>query len=154
MSANPFVPDGFTAPRELATDRFRLEPLGGQHNEADHAAWTSSIDHIRSTPGFESRDWPPAEGMPLERNLDDLVRHADDFERRTGFTYTVLEPGSGDVIGCLYIYPSRKKEGEVDVRSWVRADHAELDAPLYEAVSDWLVREWPFPADAVVYAGR
>src|SRR4051812_5367043 len=100
MAANTCVPDDFTAPRELVTERFRLEPLGGRHNEADYAAWTSSIDHIRSTPGFEGRDWPPAEGMPLEQNLDDLVRHSDDFERRTGFTYTVLEPGSGEVIGC------------------------------------------------------
>ena len=28
--------------------------------------------------------------MTQEENLGDLVRHADDFAKRTGFTYTVL----------------------------------------------------------------
>jgi hypothetical protein len=47
-----FVPDEFIVPRELVTPRFRLEPLGPQHNADDHEAWTSSIEHIRATPGF------------------------------------------------------------------------------------------------------
>ena len=137
-----FVPDDFAVPRELVTAAFRLEPLGPEHNVPDHAAWTSSIDHIRATPGFGG-SWPPVGGMTLEANLGDLQRHADDFVHRRGFTFTVLET-DGDVIGCLYIYPSRKNEGVTDVRSWVSADHAELDVPLYEAVSSWLAKDWPF----------
>lgn len=137
-----FVPADFDVPRELITPRFRLEPLGPEHNDPDYAAWTSSIDHIRSTPGFGG-SWPPVDGMTLEANLGDLQRHADDFVQRRGFTFTVLGT-DGDVIGCLYIYPSRKNEGVTDVRSWVSADHAELDVPLYEAVSGWLATDWPF----------
>jgi hypothetical protein len=87
----PFVPTDFEPPTALESDHFRLEPLGPQHNEADHAAWTSSIDHIRSTPGFPDGNWPPAEGMSLNRNLDDLRRHAADFDARTGFTFTVID---------------------------------------------------------------
>ena len=52
----------------------------------------------RPTPGFPDGNWPPLEGMSLERNLDDLRRHAADFEARTGFTFTVLEPVTRDVI--------------------------------------------------------
>jgi hypothetical protein len=103
----PFVPADFVPPRTLLGDGFRLEPLGPQHNDADHAAWTSSIDHVRSTPGFPNGDWPPTEGMSLEENLDDLRRHAEDFDARTGFTFTVLDPLTDDVIGCVYLYPSR-----------------------------------------------
>ena len=44
--------------------------------------------------------------MSLDRNLDDLRRHAADFDARTGFTFTVLELVTGDVIGCVYLYPS------------------------------------------------
>jgi len=51
MTADEFVPVGFAPPTSLATDQFHLEPLGPQHNQADHAAWMSSIEHIRSTPG-------------------------------------------------------------------------------------------------------
>ena len=68
----------------LDRERFRLRPLGTEHNEADHAAWTSSIEHIRATPGFEGRSWPRA--MTLEENLEDLRMHAAHFAAREGFT--------------------------------------------------------------------
>ena len=38
-------------PTSLDAAQFRLQPFGPQHNQADHAAWTSSIEHIRATPG-------------------------------------------------------------------------------------------------------
>ncbi|WNM35351.1 N-acetyltransferase [Streptomyces sp. Li-HN-5-11] len=148
----PLVPSGFALPDPPATDRFRLEPLGPQHNAADHAAWTSSIAHIRATPGFTERSWPPPGGMTLEANLEDLRRHAEDFDRRVGFTYTVLSNPGGDVIGCVYMYGSRHDPDVTDVRSWVSADHAALDADLYRVVSDWVAREWPFKR--VAYAPR
>ena len=126
--------------------------LGPEHNHADHAAWSASIAHIRATPGFHGHDWPPTDGMPLEENLADLQRHAQDFAERVGFTYTVLAPDDDDVLGCVYIYPSRDERHDADVRSWVRADVAELDAELHAAVSRWLRDEWPF--SAVDYADR
>ncbi|MEV4834627.1 N-acetyltransferase [Nonomuraea sp. NPDC049486] len=143
MNDRAFVPDDFVVPAPPVTPRFRLEPLGPQHNAADHAAWTSSIEHIRATPGFPDGRWPPVEGMSLEANLADLRRHADDFARRRGFTYTVLDT-DGDVIGCVYIYPSTGDAHDADVSSWVRADRADLDVPLYEAVTAWLSAHWPF----------
>jgi hypothetical protein len=146
-----FVPDEFDPPDGLATPRFRLAPLGPQHNEADYAAWTSSMQHIRETPGFANRRWPRE--MTLDQNRDDLLRHQRDFQARTGFTYTVLG-ADDDVIGCVYIYPLEPdpEPGVAHVESWVRADHAELDAPLHRAVTDWLARDWPF--QRIDYAER
>ena len=126
--------------------------LGPEHNAADHAAWSASIDHIRATPGFHGRDWPPVDGMSLEENLADLERHARDFAERVGFTYTVLAPDGEDVLGCVYIYPARDERHDAAVSSWVRADVAELDAVLHAAVSRWLADAWPFAA--VDYADR
>ena len=120
-----------------------MEPLGPQHNESDHAAWTSSIDHIRATPGFRDGQWPPVGGLSLAENRRDLKRHSDDFERRVGFTYTVLADG-GQIIGCVYIYPPRSNTGVAEVRSWVSANCAALDLPLHDAVANWLATEWPF----------
>lgn len=139
-----FVPGDFDVPRDLVTPRFRLEPLGPEHNESDHGAWMSSIDHIRSTPGYPDGNWPPVEGMSLDQNLADLRRHADDFEKRIGFTFTVLDPRSEDVIGCVYIYPDRSGETDAEVQSWVTSERADLDPALYEAVSAWIVADWPF----------
>jgi hypothetical protein len=128
-------------PRGLVGDGFRLEPLGPQHNEPDYAAWTSSLEHIAATPGFEGSGWPHE--MTLEENLRDLERHAEDFARREGFAYTVLDR-VGDVIGCVYLYPPRSDGHDAAVSSWVRADRAELDVALWRAVSDWLADAWPF----------
>jgi len=146
-----FVPEDFEVPRSLAGEEFRLEPLGPEHNEDDYRAWTSSISHIRATPGFEGRSWPVPD-MTLAQNLGDLERHAADFAGRSGFTYTVRATGSDKVIGCVYIYPDASGASGADVRSWVSADHAELDVVLYEAVSEWLRSAWPFAT--VRYAAR
>ena len=136
-----------------------LEPLGPQHNEPDYDAWSTSIEHIRGTPGFVDWSWPHA--MTLDENLADLEMHALDFSERRGFTYTVLERSTGEVIGCVYIYPASSRdvgrscdstEHDASVRSWVTASHAHLDRSLWLAVSDWLREGWPF--ERVAYAAR
>jgi hypothetical protein len=153
VSDQLFVPADFTVPDGLTTGEFRLEPLGPQHNTADYAAWTASIGHIQATPGFAGASWPHQ--MSLAENLRDLERHAQDFIARRGFTYTVLSTATGDVIGCVYIYPppgeNQGRRGAV-VRSWVRADQAALDPVLCHAVREWLERDWPF--DSIEYAPR
>jgi hypothetical protein len=157
MSDELFVPHDFAVPDGFTAGEFRLAPLGPQHNEADYAAWTASMDHIRATPGFPEPNWPRE--MSLADNLRDLERHAQDFAGRRGFTYTVLGTGTGDVIGCVYIYPASGHgpgggEGprRASVHSWVRADHAALDPVLHDAVLAWLERDWPF--DSIEYAPR
>lgn len=154
MTDQSFVPADFVVPLGLVGPGFRLVPLGPEHNAADHAAWSASMEHIRSTPGFTGHAWPHP--MPAAQNLADLEQHAADFAARTGFTYTVLPLDAADadeVLGCVYVYPPDAGEpGDASVRSWVRADHAALDAVLYATVRDWLARDWPF--DSVAYAPR
>jgi hypothetical protein len=98
-----FVPPDFDVPNGLETPEFVLEPLGPAHNDLDYDAWTSSMKHIAATPGYPDGSWPRE--MTLDENRAGLQRHADDFRNRRGFTYTVLDPASRDVIGCVYIYP-------------------------------------------------
>jgi hypothetical protein len=150
MDPSDFVPPDFVIPTSLETPQFRLEPLGPQHNEADYAAWTSSIEHISRTPGYPDGKWP--DDRSIEDNLRDLRRHADDFAGRRGFTYTVLDVDSGDVVGCVYIYPDDAGPRRASVQSWARASHAELDVPLWRAVGAWLATDWPF--EAVTYGAR
>jgi hypothetical protein len=140
------VPDSFIVPLSFDGPGFRLEPLGPRHNEPDHEAWMSSIDHIRQTPDFPDGSWPMS--MTLDANLADLVRHAKDFEERTGFTYSMLD--GDEVIGCLYIYPS--KTADAAVSSWVRVSRAELDVVTWQAISTWLETDWPFAT--VEYGAR
>jgi hypothetical protein len=152
----PFVPPEFDVPRALDAPRFRLRPLGPEHNDSDRAAWQGSLEHVRATPGFDGLDWPPPEGMSAESNRADLEGHARDFAERTGFTYTVLDPDVDEVLGCVYIYPPRERDSDDDVdavvRSWVRGDVPELDRELWATVSTWLREAWPF--ERVRYAAR
>lgn len=139
----PFVPPDFEAPTSFTGPGFRLEPLGAEHNERDHEAWMSSIDHIRSTPGFgveEEKGWP--EPMSLESNLEDLVMHARHFEERRGFTYSILD--GDEVIGCIYIYPSRNPDGDADISNWVTVARAAQDRPIRQALAAWVDDAWPF----------
>jgi len=137
------VPDDYIVPLTLTGPGLRLEPLGPQHNDADHRAWMSSIEHIHATPGFSTWRWPPADGMSIDENLRDLQKHADDFKQRVGFTYTVLDD-EDVVVGCVYIYPSRAETDITEVRSWVTANRADLDPVLHATVNGWLATEWPF----------
>ena len=140
------VPAGFEVPAVHRARGFRLELLGPQHNEADHAAWTSSIEHVRATPGIAEGfggHWPPAAGMTLEENLADLVSHAERSARRVDLAYAVLDQVEGTVVGCVYLKPTREPLA-VRVLSWVTADRAELDGPLTQVVGDWLLADWPF----------
>jgi RimJ/RimL family protein N-acetyltransferase len=145
-----FVPPDFDVPRGLETSEFVLEPLGPEHNASDYDAWTSSMEHIAATPGYPDGSWPRE--MTQDENRADLQRHADDFRTRRGFTYTVLDPGARDVIGCVYIYPLRDGDADASVLSWVRESHAHLDLPLWRAVTAWLESDWPF--SSVEYAPR
>jgi len=133
-------------PAGVRDERFVLEPLGPDHNGADHRAWTSSIEHIRATPGFTAElwggdDWPVP--MTAAENLADLVDHAEEFARGEAFAYTVLDPVDGDVIGCVYVDPDDTADARC--RLWVRADRAELDPHLEQLVRHWLAGpDWAF----------
>ena len=138
----PFVPAGFQPPTRFTVGTFRLEPLGPEHNDRDYAAWTSSMEHIRSLPGFPDGRWPRE--MSLAENLGDLERHARDFAERKGFTYTVLD-SSDDVVGCLYIYPSDDGVHDAAVQSWLRESEAGHEGAFRQAVAGWVVSDaWPF----------
>jgi hypothetical protein len=135
------VPADFDAPRSFDGPGFRLEPLGAEHNERDHVAWMSSIDHIRSTPGLDAWEgqWPTP--MTPDDNLADLERHRAEFEAGDAFAYSILD--DDEVIGCLYIDPVKDRPGEAQVVSWVRESRAEMDRTVWESVSAWLAADWP-----------
>jgi hypothetical protein len=141
------VGDGFEVPEAYAGSGFRLEPLGPEHNRRDYEAWTSSMEHIHSTPG-QWGDWPRP--MTLEENLADLEKHAREFRDREAFTYSILD--GDEVIGCVYIYPDDEVGSDAYVSSWVRESRSEMDRVVWREVSDWLTDDWPFRRFR--YAGR
>ena len=139
-----FLPDDFVVPMPPPHSDFVFEVLGPEHNESDLAAWSTSFDQIRSSPGWENSAWPARVYSP-EENLADLLEHRDHHERRLDFAWTVLDPGTRAVIGCVYLKPPPADGDPAIAKSWVRADRANLDEVLRAHLSPWWEAAWPVP---------
>jgi RimJ/RimL family protein N-acetyltransferase len=149
MAADRLVLPDSSVPLPPRHALFEFEVLGPEHNESDLAAWSSSMAHIHASPGWRADGWPDR-AYTLEENHADLEQHREHHDQRLDFAWTVLSPGTREVIGCVYLKPDPTGQAHAEARSWVRADHADLDRPLREHLAPWFLRAWPFP---VRYAG-
>lgn len=147
-----FLPDDFVIPTGLQTDQILLRKLTTEDLEKDYEAVMSSVEHLKGFFGPKS-PWPSAD-MTLEEDLQDLKWHQEEFEKRSSFAYTVMNLDETRCLGCVYLFPSRKKSFEVDVFLWVRQSELAtgLDEKLFAAVQKWIAKEWPFRK--VAYPGR
>ena len=151
MYAKPLVPDDFEVPQRLETERLRIRPLVLQDTAKDYDAIMTSAERLQTVYNPGSR-WP--EGYLLEQDLVHIGWHQTEFENRTSFAYAVVALDESQVLGSLYIYPTRKQGYDCKVTMWVRQSEAEsgLDGHLYETVREWVARDWPFAAPG--YPGR
>ena len=145
--AAKLIPDDFAVPAGLDHERFRLRMLAASDYEADYEAVMASQARLRAG---SPHGWP-REGFTLEENLADLVRHEQEFHDRVAFAYTMVSPDESNVLGCVYINPpepagdSAADGHDAQAYMWVRDEHhPELTGTLFEAVQDWLARDWPF----------
>ncbi len=148
---NPFVPSDFEIPDTLENQHFRIRMLTVNDVVKDYDAVMTSIDHLQNI--FPLWNWPSRD-LTLEQDLIDLGWHQKEFQRRSSFTYTVVSLDESQVIGCLYIYPTDKRDYDAMITMWVRASVLEkgLDTILFDTVKKWIANEWPFKN--VAYPGR
>jgi hypothetical protein len=148
--STPFVPATFQVPATLETPEFKSRMLTVNDVVKDFDAVVTSTAHLRGI--FGSGNWP--EGLTLEQNLIDLGWHQKEFQRRTSFAYTVLNPSETQVVGCVYVNPTPKQGFDASVLLWARQSElaSGLEDRLYAAVQAWLASAWPF--SAVAYPGR
>ena len=144
-SPHPFVPESFTAPAVMETEKFRLRTLTVNDVVKDFDAVVSSASHIKELwPGSQ---WPA--GLTLEQNLIDLGWHQKEFQSSRSFAYTVVDLDESRVIGCVYINPTRKVGFDAEIYLWTRppeqGSYINEDI-LRGAVKQWLKTEWPFKA--------
>jgi len=150
MKPGQFVKESFNVPEKLETDEFRLRMLTVNDVEKDYDAVMSSIDQLKEI--WPDADWP--EGLTREKNLEDLDWHQGEFLTRSSFTYTVVALDETRVLGCVYIYPTKKHGYDAEVYLWARETKlgTGLDTSLYDVVKHWLKSEWPF--ENAAFPGR
>jgi len=146
------VPKDFKVPELLETDKFRLRMLKVTDVVKDFDAVMTSVDHLQGVFGV-GNNWP-SKDLTLEQDLIDLGWHQKEFQTRSSFAYTVMNPDESQCLGCIYIFPSSNPEFEVDVFMWIRKSEFDkgLDPILFNTVKDWIKKNWPFKR--VCYPGR
>ena len=151
-STDPFVPPNFKIPEKLEEENFRLRMLTINDLVKDYDAVMTSVVHLKSVFGPHSK-WPSKE-LTLEQDLIDLGWHQKEFQNRTSFAFTVVSIDESKCLGCVYIDPTQKKDYDAEVYLWVRKSEFEngLDPILFDAVKNWIDKEWPFKN--VAYPGR
>lgn len=150
QSTAPFVPSEFNVPEKLETKEFRLRMLTVNDVVKDYDAVMSSTEHLKTI--WPGGSWP--DGLTIEQNLIDLGWHQKEFQTRRSFAYTVVTPSESMVTGCVYIVPARKPGYDAEVYLWARQSELAggLESRLYDAVREWLAKEWPFKKAA--FPGR
>ena len=147
-----FVAADFSVPTLVEGPGFKLVPLAPTLAKVDFDAYMSSIEHLQQT--FSRSDRWPRQGITDADALKDMENEQARFMGRKSFAYAVLTPDGKRERGCVYVYPSPVKGHDAMVRMWVtKAEYdAGFDAELYQWVTGWMRRDWPFKA--VVYPGR
>jgi len=140
------VPIDFQVPELLVTDRVRLRMLTVNDVVKDYDAVMTSIEHLQQTKPFGPNNKWPARELTLEQNLIDLGWHQKEFQQRTSFAYTVMNPDEKECFGCMYIDPSLNSEYDAEIVMWVRQSVVGngLDEHLFRAVKKWINDKWPF----------
>jgi RimJ/RimL family protein N-acetyltransferase len=146
QSPYPLLDPEFEVPETLETERFRLRMLTVNDVVKDYDAVMTSNQHLHEIWG---PGWP--EGLTLEQNLIDLGWHQKEFQRRRSFAYTVVALDESRVLGCVYIYSTRKEGHDAVVYLWARQSElaSGMEKELTEAVKAWLASDWPFKNPAM-----
>ena len=149
-TVKPFVPIDFHVPERLETAEFRLRMLTIHDLVKDFEAVVTSAEHLQQI--WQHAGWPV--GLTLEQNLIDLGWHHKEFQNRTSFAYTVVSLDESQVLGCVYVDPSRRAGHDAEAVLWARQSllASGFEDRLYAAVRVWLATHWPFAA--VAFPGR
>jgi hypothetical protein len=143
-------------PAELRTDEFVLRPIRASDAQRDYHAVMETREQLRL---WEQSTWP-ADDFTMEANREDLVDLEERHDAHRAFTYTVLDPGGAECLGCVYVFPTRAaflakssvtpvgddEWSDVDavVFFWARLSRMEagMDGRLLTALRTWFSTEW------------
>lgn len=138
-----FVPNRYKIPVAHQTRDFFFAPLNESLVRSDYEAVCASLPKLRHI--FRPNDSWPDPNISLEQNYRDLVWHREEFEHKRSFAYAVLSSDRTDYLGCVYLYPSRTSEYDVEVFLWIRSDRPDyLEHQLRRDTGNWLHSHWPF----------
>nr|WP_283105745.1 hypothetical protein [Shewanella kaireitica] len=148
--ADLFIPQNFEVPTTFDCQYFHFRVLEDTISALDYEAVMSS--HLSLQGMFGTRYMWPKSDMTFEQNTESLRIHKQEFESRVAFAYSVFNSAKNRCLGSIYIDPSQLPQYDCVVYFWIRDDSLELESTLYQAVLNWLQKQWPF--SKIVFPGR
>lgn len=133
-----------------------LRPIVAGDAELDYAAVMETREHLRL---WRQSTWPE-DDFTVAENRKDLVECEERHRAGRAFTYTVLDPGGTECLGCVYVYPTTATflaraavtpvggdewaDVEAVVFFWARLPQMEtgMDERLLAALRAWFTEEW------------
>lgn len=151
MYGRPLVPADFTVPERLDGPGYHLRMLSIGDLQKDFEAVQESATRLHGLLDPDSC-WP--DGLTQEDDLIDLAWHQREFTLRHSFAYTMMTADERRCLGCLYIFPSDRRDFDAMIFYWVRSDPDadQRDAEFGTRIRDWVRQSWPFAK--VAYPGR
>jgi hypothetical protein len=139
-----FVRREYDPPTEALVGGFILRALNPSYVQDDYEAVMSSRTRLHEFFGIGD-PWPP-ETMSVEDNKRDLEWHADEFKRRSSFTYTVIDPEMSGCAGCVYLFPPTRIGYDVELFMWLRSDRylTDREVAFRSELRDWICGVWHF----------
>ena len=125
---NALVPHDIKIPEVLETDKFKLRMLKVTDVVKDYDAVMTSVDHLQDMFGPRSK-WP-SKDLTFKQDLIDLGWHQKEFQIRSSFAYTVMNPDESQCLGCIYIFPPTKSGFDAEVYVWVRKSEYDKGSTL------------------------
>jgi len=145
-----FIPKSFEAPRTLSTEHFYFRVLDETVAQLDYEAVMSSREQLIGIFGPGST-WPEMD-MTFEENIASLKVHQAEFDSQKAFAYSVFDASKSNCLGSVYIDPSRSHNYDCEVYFWIRNDCSALEQELFNTISSWLQKAWPF--SRIAFPGR
>ena len=139
------VRDDFEVPETADHPDFHLHPLRLKDAPEDYAAIMQ--DYRGHKAAFsDTPDASDEQRYDLHTNMAQLGWHAQEFEKRTSFTYVIRgkDESRPSYRGCLYLMPSPKVDHDVVVYLWVTQAGDELERTVFEFAKPWLDERWRF----------
>jgi RimJ/RimL family protein N-acetyltransferase len=130
---------------ELSTGH-HLRPIHPDDTELDMPAVMGSRERLWSIYGA-AWGWPPAD-MTADQDRADLQRHWDEMQTHESFNYALFDADETELIGCVYIDPTRLPGHDAEISWWVRDEYvgSDVESALDMFVPLWIRRDWPLTA--------
>lgn len=140
----PLVAGSFEVPGAYESERFIIRPLIAHDVVSDDSSTRRGPDPDYGLP-VPALDMP-ASSFPAREDDPAMDYLQKRISQRSSYSYPVVNPETGKMIGCVYINHSGDPAHDAEVTWWLRTGTAEnsLFQTFAETVKEWVNEEWPF----------